>query len=58
MRVDSKTCAARSGRWVTMNTPYIKETQQSNISELALASSWLGRVSALEYPLFTRYYFT
>ena len=46
MRVDSKTCAARSGRWVTMNTSYIKETQQSNISELALASSWLGRVSA------------
>ena len=46
MRVDSKTCVARSGRWVTMNTPYIKETQQSNIGELALASSWLGRVSA------------
>ena len=27
----------------------MKETQQSNISELALAGSWLERDSALEY---------
>ena len=45
MRVDSKTCAARSGRWVTMNTPYIKKTQQSNISEHAVAGSWLEKDS-------------
>ena len=51
MRVDSKTCAARSGRWVTMNTPYIKETQQSNISELAVAGSWLERDFGLRVSL-------
>ena len=34
-----------------MNTPYIKETQQSNISELAVAGSWLERPESIPHLL-------